>query len=149
MLGDKIGRKAVLSLTLLLMGTASGLIGLVPSYATIGMAAPILLVVLRILQGLGAGAEFGSAVAVSYEHASSKARGRQGAWPSLGVNIGLLTSSIAVTVVTSFSDSFLYSWGWRLPFIASFALVGLGYWMRRNMPETPEFERVAALRRLA
>jgi MFS family permease len=143
-LGDKIGRKTVLSLTFLLMGISSGLIGLVPSYESIGIAAPILLVVLRIFQGLGAGAEFGSAIAVSYEHAGVKSRGRLGAWPALGVNVGLLASSLTVAIITSFSDDFLYSWGWRIPFIASFALVGMGFWVRRQMPETPEFERMAA-----
>jgi MFS family permease len=143
-LGDKIGRKAVLTFTLLLMGVATGLIGLIPSYETIGIAAPILLIVFRLLQGFGAGAEFGSAVAMSYEHADSKSRGRQGAWPALGVNIGLLASSLAVTAVTSLSDEALHSWGWRVPFLVSFVLVALGYWMRRSLPETPEFERVAA-----
>ncbi len=103
-LGDRIGRKAVLTCTLLLMGVATGCIGLIPSYEKIGIAAPILLVVFRLLQGFGAGAEFGSAVAMSYEHAASKSRGRQGAWPALGVNIGLLASSLAVTAVTSLSD---------------------------------------------
>ncbi|MFL4473088.1 MFS transporter [Paeniglutamicibacter sp. MACA_103] len=143
-LGDKIGRKAVLSLTFLLMGISSGLIGLVPSYETIGIAAPILLVALRILQGLGAGAEFGSAIAVSYEHAGSKSRGRLGSLPALGVNIGLLLSSLTVAILTSFSEEFLYTWGWRIPFVASFALVIMGVWVRRQMPETPEFERMAA-----
>lgn len=143
-LGDKIGRKAVLSITFLLMGVSSGLIGLIPSYASIGMAAPVLLVVLRITQGLGAGAEFGSAIAVSYEHADKKSRGRLGSWPALGVNIGLLVSSLTVAILTSLSDDFLYTWGWRTPFIASFALVGLGFWVRRQMPETPDFERLAS-----
>lgn len=143
-LGDKIGRKTVLSMTFLLMGISTGLIGLIPSYATIGIAAPILLVLLRILQGLGAGAEFGSAIAVSYEHADPKSRGRLGSWPALGVNIGLLASSLTVAIITSFSDEFLYTWGWRIPFIASFVLVFLGFWVRQQMPETPEFEQVAA-----
>ncbi|BAH51139.1 MFS transporter [Rhodococcus opacus] len=145
-MGDKIGRKTVLSLSLLIMGGASGLIGLLPSYATIGVAAPVLLVILRVIQGFGAGAEFGSAIAVSYEHAGAKTRGRYTSLPALGVQIGLLAASLSVTAVTSFGDEFLYSWGWRIPFIASFVLVGVGYWIRRNMPETPEFERVAAAR---
>ncbi|MFC9471950.1 MFS transporter [Nocardia sp. NPDC056952] len=143
-LGDKIGRKAVLSLSLLIMGIASGLIGLLPSYASIGIAAPILLVILRILQGFGASAELGSAIAVAYEYADEKTRGRFGALPALGAQVGLLGASLAVTGVTSFGDEFLYDWGWRIPFVASFAVVGVGYWIRRNMPETPDFERVAA-----
>ncbi|MFC8381300.1 MFS transporter [Nocardia sp. NPDC057272] len=143
-LGDKIGRKAVLSLSLLIMGIASGLIGLLPSYESIGIAAPILLVILRILQGFGASAELGSAIAVAYEYADEKTRGRFGALPALGAQVGLLGASLAVTGVTSFGDEFLYDWGWRIPFVASFAVVGVGYWIRRNMPETPDFERVAA-----
>ncbi|MDA3629237.1 MFS transporter [Saccharopolyspora oryzae] len=142
-LGDKFGRKIVLSVTFLLMGISSGLIGLLPTYESVGIAAPLLLVVLRLLQGLGAGAELGSAIAVAYEHADEKSRGRLGSLPALGVNIGLFASSLTVTVLTSFSDEFLYSWGWRIPFIASFALVGLGFWVRRQMPETPEFEKAA------
>ncbi|WP_222131275.1 MFS transporter [Pseudonocardia sp. C8] len=142
-LGDKIGRKAVLSLSLLLMGVASGLIGLLPSYASIGVAAPVLLVVLRILQGFGASAELGSAITVAYEHADEKTRGRYAALPALGAQIGLLAASLTVTAVTSFGDEFLYTWGWRIPFVASFGLVAIGYWIRRSMPETPEFERVA------
>ncbi|GAA5148651.1 MFS transporter [Pseudonocardia eucalypti] len=141
--GDKIGRKRVLSLTFLLMGVSSGLIGLIPSYGSIGVFAPILLVVLRLGQGLGAGAEFGSAVAVSYEHAGARTRGRFGSLPALGVNIGLFAASLTVAVLTSLDREFLETWGWRIPFVASFALVGVGYWVRTRMPETPEFARVA------
>ncbi|WP_190817066.1 MFS transporter [Saccharopolyspora pogona] len=143
LLGDKYGRKTVLSATFLLMGISSGLIGLLPTYSSAGIIAPILLVVLRLLQGLGAGAELGSAIAVAYEHADEKSRGRLGAWPALGVNIGLFVSSLTVTVLTSFGNDFLYAWGWRIPFVASFLLVALGFWVRRQMPETPEFEKVA------
>ncbi|MFC5947481.1 MFS transporter [Pseudonocardia lutea] len=141
-LGDRIGRKKVLSLTFLLMGVSSGLIGLIPSYASIGVFAPVLLVLLRLTQGLGAGAEFGSAVAVAYEHAGVRTRGRLGSWPALGVNIGLFVSSLTVTVLTTTNREFLLTWGWRIPFIASFALVVLGIWVRARMPETPAFEAV-------
>ncbi|RRO18710.1 MFS transporter [Saccharopolyspora rhizosphaerae] len=140
-LGDKFGRKNVLSATFLLMGISSGLIGLLPTYTTVGVTAPVLLVVLRVLQGLGAGAELGSATAVAYEHADAKSRGFRGSLPALGVNIGLFASSLTVTVLTSLNEDFLLSWGWRVPFVATFALVGLGFWVRRRMPETPEFER--------
>ena len=142
-LGDKIGRKKVLSISFVLMGVSSGLIGLIPSYAHIGVAAPVLLVLFRILQGLGAGAEVGPAMAVSYEHADPKFRGRQGAWTALGVNIGLFASALAVTGFTSLDREHLQSWGWRLPFVASFVLVAFGFWIRRQMPETPEFEQAA------
>ncbi|QSE80595.1 MFS transporter [Rhodococcus koreensis] len=142
-LGDRIGRKAVLSISLLIMGIASGLIGLVPSYAAIGVAAPALLIILRILQGFGASAELGSAITVAYEHADEKTRGRYGAYPVMGAQIGLLAASLAVAAVTSLDDEALYTWGWRVPFIASFAIVIVGYWIRRAMPESEEFEKVA------
>ncbi|MDV7351993.1 MFS transporter [Rhodococcus oxybenzonivorans] len=142
-LGDRIGRKAVLSISLLIMGIASGLIGLVPSYAAIGVAAPALLIFLRILQGFGASAELGSAITVAYEHADEKTRGRYGAYPVMGAQIGLLAASLAVAAVTSLDDEALYTWGWRVPFIASFAIVFVGYWIRRAMPESEEFEKVA------
>ncbi|WP_155291560.1 MFS transporter [Rhodococcoides fascians] len=138
-LGDRLGRKRVLMMSFVLMGIATGCIGLLPTYETIGVAAPILLVVLRLMQGLGAGAEFSPATAVATEHATAKRRGRQGSWPSLGTNIGLLAASVTVAVLTSASDEFLYNWGWRLPFLASFALLGVGVYVRRVMPETPEF----------
>ncbi|MDF3311340.1 MFS transporter [Rhodococcus sp. T2V] len=140
-LGDRIGRKAVLSISLLIMGIASGLIGLVPSYAAIGVAAPALLIILRILQGFGASAELGSAITVAYEHADETTRGRNGAYPVMGAQIGLLAASLAVAAVTSIDDEALYTWGWRVPFVASFAIVG--YWIRRAMPESEEFEKVA------
>ncbi|MGW4332645.1 MFS transporter [Rhodococcus koreensis] len=142
-LGDRIGRKAVLSISLLIMGIASGLIGLVPSYAAIGVAAPALLIILRILQGFGASAELGSAITVAYEHADETTRGRNGAYPVMGAQIGLLAASLAVAAVTSIDDEALYTWGWRVPFVASFAIVIVGYWVRRAMPESEEFEKVA------
>jgi MFS family permease len=142
-LGDRIGRKRVLSLTFLLMGVSSGLIGAIPSYETIGVLAPVLLVLLRLAQGLGAGAEFGSAVAVAYEHAGVRTRGRLGSWPALGVNIGLFASSLTVTILTTLDRELLMTWGWRIPFLASFALVALGAWVRARMPETPAFEAVS------
>ncbi|OZD13101.1 MFS transporter [Rhodococcus sp. 06-156-3C] len=138
-LGDRLGRKRVLMMSFVVMGVATGCIGLLPTYETIGVAAPILLVVLRLMQGLGAGAEFSPATAVATEHATAGRRGRQGSWPSLGTNLGLLVSSITVAVLTSASDEFLFDWGWRLPFLASFALLGVGVYVRRVMPETPEF----------
>ena len=142
-LGDKIGRKHVLALTFLMMGGSTGLIGLIPSYETIGVLAPVLLVVFRLGQGFAAGAEFASAVAVAYEHAGVSTRGRFGSLPALGVNIGLFASSLTVTLLTSMDDAALEGWAWRIPFLASFVLVGFGYWVRRQMPETPDFERVS------
>ncbi|MFE7225270.1 MFS transporter [Nocardioides sp. NPDC057577] len=141
-LGDRFGRKAVLSSTFLVMGVSSGCIGLLPSYASIGVAAPVLLVILRFAQGLGAGAEFGSAIAMSYEYAEPGRTGRLGSWPALGVNIGLFASSLTVTILSAVNEDFLYGWGWRLPFLFSFALAGVGYVVRRRLPETAAFERL-------
>ncbi|WP_208722241.1 MFS transporter [Rhodococcus qingshengii] len=143
-LGDRIGRKSVLTITFMLMGVSTGLIGLIPSYAAIGIAAPILLVITRIFQGMGAGAEGSTAAILAYEHADRGSRGRQAAWPSLGSSIGLLASSLTVAGLTSLDPEFLHSWGWRIPFVFSFILIGVGTWVRRHLPETPEFEQVSA-----
>lgn len=138
-LGDKFGRKQVLVLTFCLMGVCTTLIGLIPSYASIGIWAPIILVAVRIIQGLGAGAELSGAAVTSYEHASEGKRGSQGAWPALGLNLGLLLSSLTVYLLTINGNEFLLSGGWRIPFICSIALVGVGLWVRSSIPETPEF----------
>lgn len=140
-LSDRFGRKPVLLLSFVLMGAASGLIGLLPSYATIGIAAPVLLVLLRLIQGLGAGAEFSPAIAISYENANPGKRGSQGSWPALGSNLGLFLASIVVAILMTASDEFLIEQGgWRIPFIASFALVAVGLVMRTRMPEAPDFK---------
>ncbi|MBT2587158.1 MFS transporter [Arthrobacter sp. ISL-95] len=138
-IGDKFGRKTVLSWSLILMGVSSGLMGLIPSYATIGIAAPILLVLLRIVQGVGAGAEFSSAIAVSYEFAAPNKRGRLGSLPTLGVNLGVFAASLVVAGLALIGNDFFYSWGWRIPFVLSFALAGVGYLIRLKLPESPEF----------
>jgi MFS family permease len=137
--GDKFGRKVVLSWSLILMGASTGLMGLLPSYDAIGVAAPVLLVVLRIFQGVGAGAEFSAAITVSYEHASEAKRGRFGSLPTLGVNLGVFFASLAVAGLAWIGDDFFYSWGWRIPFVASFLVAIVGYIIRRKMPESPEF----------
>ncbi|MGF6393572.1 MFS transporter [Pseudomonas plecoglossicida] len=140
-LGDRFGRKHVLVITFCMMGVCTALIGLIPSYAAIGIWAPILLVVIRIIQGLGAGAELSGAAVTSYEHASEGKRGSQGAWPALGLNLGLLLSSLTVYLLTMNGNEFLLSGGWRIPFIASIALVAIGLWVRKSIPETPDFEK--------
>lgn len=137
--GDRYGRKKMLVWTFTLMGVCTALIGLIPSYATIGIWAPALLVALRIVQGLGAGAELAGAAVTAYEHASDDRRGRQGAWPALGLNLGLFLSSLTVYLLTLGGDEFLLNGGWRIPFILSFALVFLGLWVRRSLPETPQY----------
>ena len=139
-LGDRFGRKHVLVITFCLMGVCTALIGLIPGYATLGIWAPILLVVIRIIQGLGAGAELSGAAVTSYEHASEGKRGSQGAWPALGLNLGLLLSSLTVYLLTMNGNDFLLAGGWRIPFIASIALVAVGLWVRKSIPETPDFK---------
>jgi MFS family permease len=140
-MGDRIGRKKTLVVTFALMGTSTFLIGILPTYAAAGYWAPILLVVLRILQGMGAGAEYASAAVNSYEHASAGRRGRQGAWPALGLNLGLVLSSATIFLMTINGDEFLLNGGWRIPFIASIVLIGVGMWVRQSLPESPEFEK--------
>ena len=142
-LGDKFGRKQVLVLTFCLMGVCTTLIGLIPSYASIGIWAPILLVFIRIIQGLGAGAELSGAAVTSYEHASQGKRGSQGAWPALGLNLGLLLSSLTIYLLTINGNEFLLAGGWRIPFICSIVLVGVGLWVRNSIPETPQFEALS------
>ncbi|MDH0650096.1 MFS transporter [Pseudomonas sp. GD03858] len=141
-LGDRFGRKHVLVITFCMMGLCTALIGMIPSYATIGIWAPILLVAIRIIQGLGAGAELAGAAVTSYEHASEGKRGSQGAWPALGLNLGLLLSSLTVYLLTMNGNEFLLAGGWRIPFIASIVLVAVGLWVRRSIPETPDFKEL-------
>ena len=142
-LGDKFGRKQVLVLTFCLMGVCTTLIGLIPSYASIGIWAPILLVYIRIIQGLGAGAELSGAAVTSYEHAAQGKRGSQGAWPALGLNLGLLLSSLTIYLLTINGNEFLLAGGWRIPFICSIVLVGVGLWVRNSIPETPQFQELS------
>jgi len=142
-LGDRFGRKQVLVLTFCLMGVCTTLIGLIPSYASIGIWAPIVLVFIRIIQGLGAGAELSGAAVTSYEHAAQGKRGSQGAWPALGLNLGLLLSSLTVYLLTINGNEFLLAGGWRIPFICSIVLVGVGLWVRNSIPETPQFKELS------
>ena len=144
--GDKIGRKAMLVITLILMGAATTLIGLLPTYEQIGVAAPVLLVLLRILQGLSTGGEWGGAVLMAVEHAPDGKRGRFGAFPQIGVPIGLLLASgmlALMTGVISPGDAFL-EWGWRIPFLLSFVLIIVGIVVRRAVDESPVFKEIAA-----
>ncbi|MFE6963909.1 MFS transporter [Agromyces sp. NPDC057679] len=144
--GDKIGRKAMLVVTLILMGSATTLIGFLPTYEQIGMAAPLLLVLLRIVQGLSTGGEWGGAVLMAVEHAPDGERGRYGAFPQIGVPIGLLLASGVLALMTgviSPGDAFL-EWGWRVPFLLSFVLIVVGIIVRRAVDESPVFLEIAA-----
>ena len=143
--GDKIGRKAMLVVTLMLMGAATTLIGVLPTYQQIGVAAPVLLILLRILQGLSTGGEWGGAVLMAVEHAPDGKRGRYGAFPQIGVPIGLLLASgilALMTGVISPGDAFL-EWGWRVPFLLSFVLIIVGVIVRRAVDESPVFKEIA------
>lgn len=143
-LGDRIGRRAVLVTTLIGMGAATTLIGLLPPYTTIGVAAPILLVLLRILQGVSAGGEWGGAVLMAVEHADPARRGRIGAFPQIGVPLGLLLANgmLALMGVLAPGDAFT-AWGWRIPFLLSIVLVVVGYLVRRTVEESPVFRELS------
>lgn len=147
--GDRIGRKTMLSISLILMGLATVGIGLVPSYAAIGAWAPILLVLLRMMQGVAFGGEFGGAILMAVEHAPPKWKGILGALPLAGVPMGLVLSSAAFMLVTQLPESSFLAWGWRLPFLASVILVIGGYYIRSAIPETPEFIEVQKHRNTA
>ena len=143
--GDILGRKAMLVITLVLMGAATTLIGLLPTYSQIGIWAPVLLVLLRILQGLSTGGEWGGAALMAVEHASSNERGRYGAFPQIGVPLGLLLASGVLALMTgviSPGDAFL-EWGWRIPFILSIVLIWIGFFVRRSVNESPVFEEIS------
>lgn len=144
--GDRIGRRAVLVLTLLLMGVATTLIGLLPTYETIGVLAPILLVLLRILQGISAGGEWGGAALMAVEHAPAHRRGLAGTFPQLGVPLGMLLAAGVFALMTGViapGEAFL-EWGWRVPFLLSFVLVLIGHFIRRSVDETPVFAEISA-----
>jgi len=137
--GDKIGRKKMLYLTLMIMGLATACIGLLPTYGQIGIWAPILLVTLRLCQGFGLGGEWGGAVLMAVEHAPANRRGFYGSWPQLGAFVGLLLSTIVFRAVSKMPDSAFLSWGWRVPFLLSFILVAVGIWIRMTIAESPVF----------
>jgi metabolite-proton symporter len=140
-LGDKIGRRAVLMLTLVLMGITTALMGLLPTYASVGIYSPMLLVTLRFIQGIALGGEWAGAVLLSVEHGDQKKRGLLASWAQVGPSLGTLLGTGFITVITASlsSESFL-DWGWRMPFMASILLVIFGLWVRRGVAETPKFE---------
>ena len=143
-IGDRIGRKKTLVLTLTLMGGATVLIGLLPTYDQIGIWAPVLLISLRIIQGLGIGGEWGGALLLAYEYAPENRKGFFGSIPQAGVTIGMLMATFAVTLMTLLDDAAFLEWGWRVPFLLSAILVLLGLWIRKDIDETPAFKEVKA-----
>ena len=141
---DRFGRRVVLMVTLIAMGGATTLIGVLPTYETAGIWAPILLITLRIIQGISAGGEWGSAVLMAVEHAPTDKRGLYGAGPQIGVPAGLLLSSGVLSIMNTIApgDAFM-DWGWRVPFLLSFVLVLVGYLIRMGVDESPVFAEIA------
>jgi MFS family permease len=141
--GDRVGRKSTLIATLLLMGIATGLMGLLPGYAQIGLAAPLLLSILRFLQGAGVGGEWGGSVLLSMEYGDDRRRGFWTSWPQTGVPVGLALSALAVLAFQAlFPGSAFLSIGWRIPFLLSFVLILVGLYIRLRILETPAFTRL-------
>jgi metabolite-proton symporter len=142
--GDRVGRKATLVITLVLMGVATFLIGALPTHATIGILAPVLLVLLRLVQGIGVGGEWGGSVLMSMEWGDKRRRGLMASWPQLGVPMGLLLSTGMVKWTSAVTGPNFERWGWRVPFLVSFVLVGIGLYVRLRVMESPEFSEVKA-----
>jgi metabolite-proton symporter len=139
--GDRIGRKGTLITTLLLMGISSTVIGILPTYATLGSFAPVLLIILRMLQGIGVGGEWGGSVLLAMESGRKERKGFMTSWPQLGVAVGLITSSAMVSIFISLTGSSFNTWGWRIPFILSIVLVLIGLFIRLRIEETPVFKK--------
>ncbi len=140
--GDRIGRKAMLVTTLMMMGMATFLVGVLPSYHAIGIAAPIMLVLLRVVQGFGVGGEWGGAVLMVIEHDHSGRRGLYGSFVQMGVPVGLLLAAGMFAAVSQLSDQAFLSWGWRIPFLFGIVLLGIGMFIRTKVMESPLFAEV-------
>src|SRR5213082_1649031 len=147
--GDRIGRKAALIATLLLMGVATFLVALVPTYQQIGIWGAIILTALRFIQGVGVGGEWGGSVLMSMEWAgSNSSRGLAASWPQMGVPAGLFTANLAVLAFSTWSGDAFLTWGWRIPFLLSIILIVLGLWIRLSVEESPTFKRLASENRI-
>jgi MFS family permease len=144
-LGDRLGRKAMLVFTLVMMGAATALIGVLPTYTQIGVWAPILLILLRIIQGFSAGGEWGGAALMAVEHAPMSKRGIFGAYPQIGVPVGMiLATGLLFFLRSGMSPADFDAWGWRVPFLLSIVLIVVGYLIRRAVAESPVFREMAA-----
>jgi len=146
--GDRIGRKATLIATLLLMGIATFLIGVLPTHAQIGVWAAVLLTALRLCQGLGVGGEWGGSVLMSMEWGSQKRKGFLGSWPQFGVPVGLFLATVVTLITQNLTGASFLTWGWRIPFLLSIILVGVGLYIRLGILETPVFQALMAERRV-
>lgn len=142
-LGDRIGRKKVLMVCLVLMGVTTMLMGFLPPYHAIGLASPILLVILRFFQGIAIGGEWAGAVLLSVEHGNDKHRGLNASWTQMGPSSGMLIATGLIAFISSqlTAEQFL-DWGWRVPFLLSFVLVFAGFWLRHGIEETPTFKQI-------
>src|SRR5215207_5287488 len=140
--GDRLGRKAMLVLTLNMMGIATFLVGVLPTFESIGLLAPILLVLLRVVQGLGGGGEWGGAALMAVEYAPEDKRGYYGSWPQMGVPAGLLLATGVFGAVSFLPNEQFLAWGWRVPFLLSIILIGVGLFVRTRLLETPAFSEV-------
>jgi MFS family permease len=140
--GDRVGRKATLIATLMLMGIATALMSVVPTYSAIGVSAPLLLITLRILQGIGVGGEWGGSVLLSMEWGTQRRRGFWASWPQVGVSIGLLLSTGMIKLFGHIAGSGFNTWGWRVPFALSLVLVAIGLYVRLRVVESPAFSEV-------
>lgn len=138
-LGDVVGRRTVLVVTLLVMGLSTVLMAFVPTYAQVGLLAPVILILLRVVQGIGAGAEYGGAAILSAENAPPGRRGLWGSFPAIGVYLGLLLASAAFALVTQLPPDQFLSWGWRVPFAASIVVIGVALAIRLRLAESPAF----------
>jgi MHS family shikimate/dehydroshikimate transporter-like MFS transporter len=143
--GDRIGRKSMLVITLLVMGGATFLIGLLPTFRAVGVLAVVLLVVLRFLQGLAMGGEWGGATLMAVEHAPDESRNFYASWPQLGAPAGFILSTIVFTAFSWLPEDRFLAWGWRVPFLLSVILVGVGLFIRLRILESPAFRRVKEL----
>ena len=142
--GDRIGRKKLLMLSLMLMGGATILIGCLPTHGQVGVLAPIMLIVLRLVQGFAVGGEWGGAVLIVAEHGDAARRGFWTSWPQAGVALGsLLASGMLATMAAVQSEADFLAWGWRVPFLLSAVLIGVGWWIRATVEESPTFREVA------
>ncbi|GAA0604672.1 hypothetical protein GCM10009001_22350 [Virgibacillus siamensis] len=140
-IGDRIGRKKTLVITLSLMGGGTVLIGLLPTYAQIGVAAPILLIILRLIQGLGLGGEWGGSLLLAVEYAPKGKKGLFGSIPQMGVPIGLVLGTFTLTMMSLLPHEAFMTWGWRIPFILSALLVVFGLWIRAGINETRNLKK--------
>ncbi len=144
--GDRVGRKTMLVLTLMVMGTATVCVGLLPTYAQWGPWSAVALVALRIAQGFGVGGEWGGAVLMAVEHAPRSQRGFYASWPQMGVPAGLVLSTVTFAAVSRLPEAQFLAWGWRVPFLMSIVLVGIGLAVRVRIAESPVFERIQKAR---